>query len=74
VVQVESGAAMVNVTVATGTVLATSNLRSNDKTKTTPSDARNNDSAANRNTNATALRMIIDSPLYISFITDLPFG
>ena len=32
--------------------------------KTTPSDARENDSAANRNINATALRIIIDSSSY----------
>jgi hypothetical protein len=29
-----------------------------------PSDARENDSAANRNTNATTLRIIIDAPSY----------
>ena len=55
-----------NVTVAKkGTDLATSNLHSCDKKETKPSDARENDSAANRNTNATALRIIIDSPSYI---------
>jgi hypothetical protein len=31
-----------------------------------PSDERENDSAANRHTNATALRIIIDSPSYLS--------
>ena len=44
-----------------GTDQATSNLHSCDKKKTTPSDARKNDSAANRNTNATALRIITDT-------------
>ena len=33
-----------------------------------PSDARDNDSAANRNTNATALWIIIDLPLYFKFM------
>jgi len=32
--------------------------------ETMPSDARENDSAANRNTNATALQIIIDLSLY----------
>ena len=41
-------------------------MHSCDKKKTTPSDARENDSAANRNTNATALRIIIGSPSYYS--------
>ena len=40
-------------------------MHSCDKKKTTPSDTRENDSAANRNTNATALRIVIDSPSYI---------
>jgi hypothetical protein len=31
----------------------------------TPSDARENDSVAKRNTNATALRIIFNSPSYI---------
>jgi hypothetical protein len=31
-----------------------------DKKKTTPSDARENDRAANRNTNVTVLRITID--------------
>jgi hypothetical protein len=48
-----------------GNDLATSNLRSSDKTENTPSHARENDSAANRNTNATVLRIIIDSSSYI---------
>ena len=39
-------------------------MHSCDKKKTTSSDARENDSAANRNTNAAALRIIIDSPAY----------
>ena len=39
-------------------------MRSNDKKEITPSDVRENDSAANRNTNATALQIIIDSPPY----------
>jgi hypothetical protein len=48
-VQTESGAAMVNVAVCDkGTDLATSNLYSCDKKETTPSDARENDSAANK--------------------------
>ena len=48
--------------------LAQRNWPSNFKTvkkKTTHSDARENDSAANRNTNATALRIIIYSPSYL---------
>jgi len=48
-----------------GTDVATSNLRSSDQKEITPSDARKNDSAVDRNTNATALRIIIDSPSYI---------
>ena len=48
-----------------GTDLATSNLRSSDKKETMPSDACENDSAANRNTNAAALPIIIGSPSYI---------
>ena len=43
-------------------------MHSCDKKKTTASDARENDSAANRNRNATALRIIIDSPSYIIVI------
>jgi hypothetical protein len=39
---------------------------STDKKETMPSDKRENDSAANRHTNATALRVIIYSPSYFS--------
>ena len=39
-------------------------MHSCDKKKTTPSDARENDSAANRNMNATALPIVTDSLLY----------
>jgi hypothetical protein len=38
-----------------------------------PSDARENNSAANRNTNSTALRIIIDSPSYYMIFTQPPF-
>ena len=65
-VQTESGAAMFNVTVVTNGL--TKQLQTCTvviRRKTTPSDARENDSAANRNTNATALRTIIESPSYM---------
>jgi hypothetical protein len=62
----QSGAAMVYERQGSddGTDLATSNLRRNNKTETTHSDAGLNDSAANINTNTTALRIIIDFPSY----------
>ena len=64
--QTENGAAMVNVTVGTKELTEQiHNLHSCDKKKTTHSDGRENDSAANGNTNATALRIIIDSLSYL---------
>jgi hypothetical protein len=60
-----------------GTDLATSNLRSGDKSETTPNDVRENNIAANRNTNAAALRIIIDSPSYImlmAFLKNLSYN
>jgi hypothetical protein len=43
-----------------GTDLATSKLRGNNDKETTHGDAAQNDIAANRNKNRTALRIIID--------------
>ena len=66
---------MVNVTVGTKELTEQlHSLHSCDKKKTTASDARENDRAANRNRNATALRIIIDSPSYISEVNgyDVP--
>ena len=64
-VQTESGAAMVNVTV--GTKELTEQLQTCTvviRRKPRVAMHAKNDSAANRNTNATALRIIIDSPSY----------
>jgi hypothetical protein len=46
-----------------GTDLATSNLHRNNNMETTHCDAVQNDSAANMNTNTTALRIVIGFPL-----------
>jgi hypothetical protein len=46
---------------AAGTDLATSNLRRNNETETLQSDAAQNRSAANINTNTVALQIIIVS-------------
>jgi hypothetical protein len=51
-----------------GTDLATSNLSGSNDKETTHGDAAQNDSAANRNTNTTALRIIIDLPSYKSLL------
>jgi hypothetical protein len=57
-VQTQSGAAMID----DGTDLAISNLCRNNKRETAHSDVVQNNSAANINTNKTALRIIIDLP------------
>ena len=63
---------MVNLTVGTKELTEQlHSLHSCDKKKTTSSDAREKDSAANRNTNATALRIIIDSLSNVVFMNNL---
>jgi hypothetical protein len=59
-VQTESGSS------DDGTDLATSNFHRNSKTETMYSDSVQNDSAANINTNTTALQIIIDFPSYVT--------
>jgi hypothetical protein len=62
--QTESRAAIIKGKAKTMELTLQSNLLRNNKTETAHSDAVQNDSAANINTNTTVLWIIIDFPSY----------